>query len=697
MANSTEFITYNIEVNTKTGQVNIEGITKGFEDANKSFNKLKANVSKGVGDLNKELGGTSKASGGATASVMELSRVISDAPYGIRGMANNLTQLVSQIGFTAKSAGGLGKAFGLMVKQLTGPLGIVFAITAAISVIDMFFGAQKKAEEAAEDTTSALERQKKELIELTEKYEEHIKVKESVIQATTKEREMLKALVAETLDLSNSEERRKRTLEKLIKLYPKYFSGLNIDNLKGIKDAEKDVNRILQNKLKLKKALERAEEIANEIQLEKLKIANAANVTEKKEAVRRIGELREQQEGVRELIQVYAGLDLTLKDDEKDPLSPFKDPETFQKDAEDYLRQIRAVQKKIAMLGEKDAASKLIMQRYFHLEELKQKHKQNLEKFEQETKAARASLKIELDKQLALKNITKSYHKTALADFDKNASDERQKTQRGYEILLAYHKNYYEKAIQIKEDAIIQSAEIDERSPSVIGGASPEQIAERQREIFAMQLESYMQFQQGMTDFMNGEFDRQLTVEQNKTNALNNELRERLNNENLSQEERKRIQLKIARNDEALRKKQEKIERKRFNFQKAANISQALISTYLAAAQVQANPAFADPLSKKIAMILTITTGLLNVAKISRQKFQSSAGATSTAGSLGSGDGGRGSRSFNFNLAGSTGENQLAQTLQGRFDQPLQAYVVSRDITNAQQLQEDIQNNASFG
>ena len=44
MANSTEFITYNIQVNTETGQVNIDGITKGFEDADKSFNKLKANV-----------------------------------------------------------------------------------------------------------------------------------------------------------------------------------------------------------------------------------------------------------------------------------------------------------------------------------------------------------------------------------------------------------------------------------------------------------------------------------------------------------------------------------------------------------------------------------------------------------------------------------------------------------------------------
>ena len=56
---------------------------------------------------------------------------------------------------------------------------------------------------------------------------------------------------------------------------------------------------------------------------------------------------------------------------------------------------------------------------------------------------------------------------------------------------------------------------------------------------------------------MNGEYDRQLTIEQNKTNALNNQLRERLNNETLSAEERKNIQLQIARNDEELRKKQE--------------------------------------------------------------------------------------------------------------------------------------------
>ena len=102
-------------------------------------------------------------------------------------------------------------------------------------------------------------------------------------------------------------------------------------------------------------------------------------------------------------------------------------------------------------------------------------------------------------------------------------------------------------------------------------------------------LNSYMELQQGLTNFMDGEFSRQITLEQNKTNAINNELRERLNNENLSAGERKNIQLQIARNDEALRKKQEKIEKKRFRMQKAANISQALIETYLAAAKALKN------------------------------------------------------------------------------------------------------------
>jgi len=98
-------------------------------------------------------------------------------------------------------------------------------------------------------------------------------------------------------------------------------------------------------------------------------------------------------------------------------------------------------------------------------------------------------------------------------------------------------------------------------------------------------------------------------------------------------------------------------------------------------------------------MAATLASGLANVAILSRQKFQSSAGATSTAGSLGGGggNGGGNNRSFDFNLAGTNQQNQLAQTLQSRFDQPLQAYVVGRDITNQQQLDQEILSSSSFG
>ena len=219
----------------------------------------------------------------------------------------------------------------------------------------------------------------------------------------------------------------------------------------------------------------------------------------------------------------------------------------------------------------------------------------------------------------------------------------------------------------------------------------------------------YMEVSGVLTEFMNGEFNRQLTIEQNKTNSINNELRERLNNENLSADERKNIQLKIARNDEASRKRQEEIKKKQFRLNKAANIANALVDTYRGASaayrNTMLNPANAVvpfPLVQakaiKNAKVASIF-GLANVAMIARQKFQSSISTAPSAGALGGGggSGGGNDRSFNFNLAGASRENQLAQTLQGRFDQPLQAYVVSRDITNQQQLDLDIENNASFG
>jgi len=54
-------------------------------------------------------------------------------------------------------------------------------------------------------------------------------------------------------------------------------------------------------------------------------------------------------------------------------------------------------------------------------------------------------------------------------------------------------------------------------------------------------------------------------------------------------------------------------------------------------------------------------------------------------------------RTFDFNLVGSTGQNQLAQTIGGQVGQTIRAYVVGSEITNQQQFDSQIQGEATIG
>jgi DNA repair exonuclease SbcCD ATPase subunit len=331
-------ITYKIIVDSEAGtatlrdlqgrivanQVHLQELRKEFGNFAQTvnatdFNKFKSGLDSAVKSqqaLQNSMQQTSAKTGAATSAVLELGRVVQDAPYGIRGMANNITQLVTQVSFATVSAGSFTAALRAMWSALMGPLGIVLAISAVVSALDYFYGGQKKAKDIAGDTTDALEEQRKKLSELTDGYEDYIKVKEKVFMTTAKEREMLKALVKETLDLTNSDERRTASLNKLIELYPKYFKGLNVDSLKGLSNAEEDVNRVLQNREKLQDALNRAEILSNDIQLERISLQKLQDEG-KRPSTERFDSLVREQEKVRELIGVYAGLDLTLKEDEK--------------------------------------------------------------------------------------------------------------------------------------------------------------------------------------------------------------------------------------------------------------------------------------------------------------------------------------------------------------------------------------------
>ena len=115
--------------------------TKAYKQKVLQVNKLSASMHQGR-----------KATGLATTSAMEFGRVISDAPYGIRGMANNVSQLTSLLfqgslaldEATGKTIGFTGAIKG-MWKAMMGPLGIMIAIQLIIAAIDYFAGSTKKA------------------------------------------------------------------------------------------------------------------------------------------------------------------------------------------------------------------------------------------------------------------------------------------------------------------------------------------------------------------------------------------------------------------------------------------------------------------------------------------------------------------------------------------------------------------------
>jgi hypothetical protein len=83
---------------------------------------------------------------------MEMGRAISDSNYGIQGMANNMSQLASNLVFTTKAAGGFTAGMKQLWTAMMGPLGILVAIQTIIAVIE---GYSIRARQAKKDTEEA--------------------------------------------------------------------------------------------------------------------------------------------------------------------------------------------------------------------------------------------------------------------------------------------------------------------------------------------------------------------------------------------------------------------------------------------------------------------------------------------------------------------------------------------------------------
>jgi len=707
---------------------------------------IQGNVLKETQNTTKVLNKQSDATGSATAATMELSRVISDAPYGIRGMANNISQLVSQLGSASLKAGGLTAALKLMWKALAGPLGIVLAITTVVSAFDFFYGGAKKAEDATKDFTDSLKELSTTLSgnfisqgNVNGKIEEYIKL----IELRAKK---------EKLSAENSEkilDFQKRIAEQEEKLVrnKKFADSFYKTDVLG--------NRVVSDYAQLK--------IAQNQVIGREKLINDLKTQRNVEVSKNLKLIQDVEEATKKLTAAEKG---TLKSLKALKSEQEKKREAVSDTSKEYKKQtalIDELQKKIeAIEGIKNKASKSKKLSFFktpkeldidvknnEAELIKFQKKIEQSRIETERNESLSNARTE-EERLRIKKIYDIKLLTAQILSEKKMLDLKKKTE--LEIAkakAASHVADIKRAFELYKIKITLDTKLKpEQKKQLIGDASgklvdalsqadieskktEKEIEDRYKPIYKMfadlkqarfealfsgfkdkdkekeetDLEKWARYAENakaiissVSDFVDSEFDRQMAVEQNKTNALNNELNKRLLDENLSKEQKKAIQLEIAQNDEKLRVKQEKIARKRFNVMKAFSLATALADTYLATqkaytSQLQLDPT--SPIRAKIAAGVALAAGLANVAAIARTKFESSSGSSPAIGGGGGGSASSARAEPSFNIVGRSNDNLLLNAIQSQFDQPLRAYVVARDVTSQQQMDGVISGEAS--
>lgn len=666
--------------------------------ASKASVKLKV-AKKDFDSFAKSVGGFTTKTGAASASALELGRVVSDMPYGIRGVANNISQFASMMAMSARATDvatgkivGLSGAFKGLWSSLMGPLGILLAIQAVISGLDYFYGGMKKSTEGVNEFNDSLELLKIKMDLIAEdmpsvvddidkmlgilKDDDNKKLEDILFSASLKDN--IKILKAEFKDfanyydnLKNSQKDDKSFMEGTIR---KYQELLRVR--KSVSEQEKyilDLTKKERENPKLIIAWEKIRSDYKKALLAKIDLENFFKEKRDKD-----------------------------KDKKDEKISPFKTPKELEIDVANNLSAIQQLQRKTELLNAKTAEEKLEVElkwekEALHLKEALEKDAA-IDKFTKYKKGLDDKLEA-YKKSLEDENgVLSKKDKAAIKDAEKRNKDaillaetetDRaiEKITKKYEALFPFWKTLAEarrKALSGKDD-----------SGGEVKNDSTDEYLTKQLEKYAKYAETAKGILSSITSFIDGEFDRELAIEKNKTNAINNELNQRLLNEKLSKDERRSIQNQIAKNDELLRQKQEKIEKRRFEMNKAANIAKAVVDTYSAAvAALKNNGGIPSGLP---AMFGTIAVGLAQVATIARQKFVSSAGArTPVRGGGGGSSSGGNDRSFNFNLVGNTQANQIADAIQGRFKQPLKAFVVSRDITTQQELDANIKGSASF-
>jgi hypothetical protein len=764
----------------KQGNVELKSLEKGFDkikitakQASQAAKQLGVDISqiKSSGTINvaandfrklsKAVSGASAATGGATASVLEFGRVISDAPYGIRGVANNLQQLASNFAFMAKQAGGAGAALKAMGSALMGPLGILVAFQAVIAALDYFSAQTNKAEKnvksmnetiaaaasnfkillrAQEDNTLGLEEAKESVRRINSQYkdlnvqlDENGRLTDASVQAIEKKIIRLEDLAKATAIQTLVEEKYGEVVLKTLEIEEANFKlNAKISEATALRaKADQD-------------ALEGA--VSRENRVEQMALSAEKSVDFMVDKVKELTKERgKQQEEISKLIDMIPNIGDLFKVETK----AGERTKMLKQQLLDFSKLILDAYKKESLMLEENEIKKMELSQDYERQELERRRDAFLKRQEQRKDdfIKRAKNKEEIAQaervwEDSQKQAEEQYQEALTAIGVKHAAQRQVK-------MLELERNFAE---QLVNQRLARIKADESRLAALRAGTKAGALNRPMSAVGAEDIETQNQMARDRMAAEQANFEDDL---ERKIENLKRQGYSLLEAEQMVAGERHAFQMSQA--EQEIELERNKIEAKRsinqeyiswfaglgsiikgiagenegiakaaLILEKGSAIANVIVNTQSANAKITANmlaeqAAFnasaaatslvAPPLSAAFkgmavkAGVLGKTRILKNnigagisIAKIAATTLQSRGAGGGGAGGGGDAGGGAPSREFDFNLVGSTGVNQLAQGVGAQFSQqPIQAYVVSSQMTSQQQLDHTIQTQASLG
>jgi len=677
MAISKETIILEFKIDSKGVITNVDQINSKLRDIGTSAKVAQ----KGFADMN-------SAAGIAGSTVTEFGRLISDMPYGIQGVANNLSQLGSMFSLLVVQAGNMNNGLSrtknvinLLGAQILGPVGILVAFQGMIALLEVFSRNNKDAADSVDQMTQSFIDQRTQLELLRRELEAQ--------NLTDEERaDILERYGKVNADLAAATKRGLITQEMQNDLLDKRNSILQKEReIKRLETRDAEENAKIKDRIE-KLEIKRAERLAEQeeerrFRLSQLTVAQAAEMEAGfKQEILYIDQAIAQQEE-RSLVINKERLDVQREIDienqkidktisgllEKDKESKKKKEEEQKvivgtlKFYETLIGKLREQQEETALTTEEIQdlqsqieALEIIMDRLRSGQPIKAENVFEMMGLEQNVGTI-------IEKTVENTRVWGNVKELAIKGLSEALDPEQM--QKDLEANLSFKKGQLDmaKLLGLKE----QAEKIGERAALVknVAGA--------------------------LNDVLSAQADREIAIEKNKTTALNDQLKRRLANENLSAEERDKINQQISRNEADLVEKQNKIAKKQFQREKALKIIMALSDTASSAVKAYLSQfvPIPDPTSPargfKAAAVAT-AFGLAQVAAISRLKYTEQGLPSPNLTSQGGG-GAPAAQGPAFNIVGASGQSQLAQLISGQTGQPIKAYVVAGEVTTAQSLE----------